>query len=157
MICSPFQRKHFQPIRNSVRKLVPNLRNTEKYVEHYRNLQLYVSRGMKIKTIRRVMQFEQSCWMKPYIDLNTEKRKEATMRGDKAGKGLFKLFNNAVFGKTMENFRKRINLEVVTSRKIALKRIAKSNFKRAKIFREDLVGIHMAKPVLVMNRPIHVE
>ena len=111
---------------------------------------------MKIKQIHRVMQFEQSCWMKPYIDLNTEKRKEATIRGDKAGKDLFKLFNNAVVGKTMENLRKRINFEVVTSRKVALKRIAKPNFKRVKIFREDLVGIHMVKPVLGMNRPIQV-
>ena len=58
---------------------------------------------MKIKKIQRVMQFEQSCWMKRYIDLNTEKRKEATVRGDKAGKDLFKLFNNAVFGRTIEN------------------------------------------------------
>ena len=83
--------------------------------------------------------------MKRYIDLNTEKRKEATMRGDKAGNDLFKLFNNAVFGKSMENLRKRINFEVVTSRKIALERIiAKPSFKRAKIFREDLVGVHMA-------------
>ena len=86
--------------------------------------------------------------MKPNIDLNTEKRKEATMR---AGKDIFKLLNNAVFGKAMENLRKRINFEVVTSRKVALKRIAKPNFKRVKIFREDPIGIHM-----VMNRPIQV-
>ena len=59
--------------------------------------------------------------MKPYINLNTEKRKEAAMRGEKAGKDLFRLFNNAVFGKTMENLRKRFNFEVITSRKVALK------------------------------------
>ena len=94
--------------------------------------------------------------MKPYIDLNTEKRKEATARNDKADKDLFKLFNNAVFRKTMDNLRKRMNFEVVRSRKVALKRIARPNFKRAKIFREDLVGIHMAKSVLMMNRPIQV-
>ena len=111
---SPFQRKHFPTIRGSVRKFVPNLRTQKKCVVHYRKLQLYVSLGMKIKKIHRVMQFEQSCWMKPYIDLNNEKRKEATMRGDKAGKDLFKLFKNAVFGKIMENLRKRINFEVVT-------------------------------------------
>ena len=94
--------------------------------------------------------------MKPYIDLNIEKRKEAAVRGDDAAKDLFKLFNNAVFGKTMENLRKRINFEVVTSREIALKRFARPNCNRAKIFREDLVGIHMTEAVLVMNRPIQV-
>ena len=78
------------------------------------------------------------------------------MRGNDAAKDLFKLFNNAVFGKAMENLRKRIHFEVVTSREIALKRIARPNFKRANIFREDLVGIHISKPVLVMNRPIQV-
>ena len=89
---SPLQRKHFPSIRGSVRKLVSNLQNKKKCVAHYRNLQFYVSLEMKIKNIHRVIQFEQSCWMKPYIDLNTEKRKEATMKGDKAGKYLFKLF-----------------------------------------------------------------
>ena len=53
--------------------------------------------------------------MKPYIDLNIEKRKEVTVRGDDAAKDLLKLFNNAVFGKTMENLRKRIDFEVLTS------------------------------------------
>ena len=76
MYMSPFQQEHFPPIRGSVRKLIPNLHNKKKYVVHYRNLQLYVSLGMKIKKVHRVIQFEQSCWMKPYIDLNTEKRKE---------------------------------------------------------------------------------
>ena len=56
----------------------------------------------------------------------------------------------------MENLRKRINFEIVTSRKLALKRIAKPNFKRMKIFLEDLVGIHMTKPVLVLNQPIQI-
>ena len=62
----PFQREHLPSIRGSVRKLVPNLHNNKKYVVHYRNLQLHVSLGMKIKKIHRAMQFEQSCWMKPY-------------------------------------------------------------------------------------------
>ena len=51
---------------------------------------------------------------------------------------------------------KRINFEVVTSREMTLKMIGRPNFKCAKIFREDLAGIHMAKPVLAMNRPIQV-
>ena len=153
---SPFQRSRFPKLNGSVRKLVPNLHNKEKYVLHYQNLQLYASLGMKMKKIHRIIQFEQLSWLKPYIDLNTMKRKEAVDRGDKVGKDLFKLFNNAMFGKTMENLRKRINFEIVTTRKAALKRIAKPNFQRVKKFREDLVGIHMAKPVLVLNRPIQV-
>ena len=58
---SPFQQEHFPPIRGSIRKLVPNLHNKEEYVAHYRNLQLYVNLGLKIKKVHRVMQFEQSC------------------------------------------------------------------------------------------------
>ena len=81
-----FQRKYFPSIRGSVQKLVPNPHSKKEKVVHYRILQLYVSLGMKIKKIHRVMQFEQSCWMEPYVDLNTEKRKEATMRSDKAGR-----------------------------------------------------------------------
>ena len=73
-------------IRGSVRKLVPNLNQKEKYVIHYRNLQLYVSLGLRIKKVHSVIQFEQSCWMKPYIDLYIEKRKEAIRKGDKVGK-----------------------------------------------------------------------
>ena len=153
---SPFQKEHFPPLRGNVKKLVPNLYNKEKYVLHYRTLQLYVSLGMKVKKIHRIIKFEQSAWLKPYIDLNIRLRKEAVRKGDKVGKDLFKLFLNAMFGKTMENLRKRIDFDIVTSRKMALKRIAKPNFKTAKRFREDLVGIHLLKPTLVLNRPIQV-
>ena len=124
---STFQRMHFPSIRGAVRKLLPNLHNKKKYVINYQHLQLYVSLGMEIKKIHRVIQFEQSCWMKPSMDLNIEKRKQAMRRGDDSATDLFKLFNNPVFGNTMENLRIRISFEVVTSRKIALKRIAKQN------------------------------
>ena len=135
---------------------MPNLYDKEKYVVHYHNLQLYVALGMKIKKIHRIIQFEQAAWMKPYIELNIEKRKEAVRKGDKVGKGLFKLFNNAVFGKTMQNLRKRISFEIVTSRKIALKKISKPNFKRVEKFKDDMLGLHFTKPVLKLNRPIQV-
>ena len=85
--------------------------------------------------------------MKSYIDLNTHLRGMAVQTGDKVGKDLFKLFNNAIFGKTCENIQKHINFELVTSQKIASKRIAKPYFKKAKKFREDLVGLQiLAQP-----------
>ena len=88
----------------AVKKLVPNLMNKNNYVIHYRNL------GIKLKKIHRILKFKQKDWMKPYIDFNTKRRKEATNGADK---NHFKLLNNAVYGKTMENIRKRIKIKIV--------------------------------------------
>ena len=153
---SPFQQKHFPKTKSSVKKLVPNLQNKHKYVIHHKNLQLYLELGMKLTKIRCAIKFREFPWLASYVDYNTEKRKEAARNKDDAGKSLFKLMLNAVFGKTMENLRNRVNIELVQSRKIALKRIAKPNFKRAKMFHENLVAIHSTKPVLTLNRPIQV-
>ena len=155
---SPFQQKHFPKTKSNVKKLVPNLQNKIKYVVHYRNLQLYLKLCMKLTKIHRTIKFREFPWLaSSNVDYNTEKRKEAVQNKDDAGNSLFKLMNNAVFGKTMENLRNRVNIELVQSRKMALKRIAKPNFKRAKMFRENLVAIHSTKPVLTLNRPIQVK
>ena len=90
-----------------VKKLIPNLGNKTNYVLHYRNLQLYLSLGMKLTKIHRVLKFNQSDWMKKYIDFNTEKRMNAA---DDFEKDFFKLTINFVYGKAMENLRKRINV-----------------------------------------------
>ena len=97
-------------------KLIPNLGNKTNQVVHYRNLQLYV--GMKLTPIHRVLKFKQSNWMKKYIDFNTEKRKNAANSFEK---DFFKLMINSVYGKTMENLPKRINVELVTNEKDFLK------------------------------------
>ena len=102
----------------AVKKLVPNLMNKNNYVIHYRNLQQCLELGMKLKKIHRVLKFKQKYWMKPYIDFNTQKRKEATNEDDKTH---FKLLNNAAYGKTMENMRKRIKIRVVKNAKDFIK------------------------------------
>ena len=82
----------------NVKKLVPNLGNKTKYVLHYRNLQLYLSLGMKLTKVHKALKFKQSDWMKKYIDFNTKKRMGAT---NKFEKDFFKLMINSVYRKTM--------------------------------------------------------
>ena len=140
---------------SEVEKLVPNLYNKNSYVLHYRNLQLYLSLGMKLTKVRRALRFQQSCWMEPYIRLNTELRKKATSGFEK---DLFKLMNNSVFGKTMENLRKRVDVKLVRADETdRLRRlIASPSYARANIFDNDLAAIQMYKSNLLLNRPVYV-
>ena len=80
------------------------------YVIHYGNLQQCLELGMILKKIHRILKFKQKDWIKPYIDFNTERRKEVTNESDK---NHFKLLNNVVYGITMENMRKRIKIRIV--------------------------------------------
>ena len=108
---------------------------------------------MKLTKIHRVLSFHQSAWLKPYIDFNTERRKQAKNDFEK---DFFKLLNNSVFGKTMENLRKHVTVELVVKEERLRKCMAKPNVKSFKIFDENLVAINLTKNKLVLNRPIYV-
>ena len=136
-----------------VHKLIPTLSNKEKYVLHYRNLQLYTDLGLKVTKIHRVLEFNQSPWLKQYIDFNTKKRTNAKNAFEK---DFFKLMNNSVFGKTMENIRKRVDVRLITDEKKLLKMVSKPTYVSNKIFNENLVAVHKIKETLTLNRPAYV-
>ena len=95
-----------------VKKLISNLGSKTNYVVHYKNPQLYLSLGMKVTKIHRVLKYKQSDWMKKYIVFNTEKRTNAVNSFEK---DFFKLMINVIYGKIMENLRKRINVRLVSN------------------------------------------
>ena len=142
-----------QIVVNKVEKLIPNLWNKKKYVIHYENLKQCLNFGLKLTHIHRGIKFKESKWLKKYIALNTDLRTKAKNEFEK---DFFKLMNNSVFGKTMENIRNRVNIKLVTDRKKAEKLAAKPNFKHCNIFDEDLIAIHMKKTSLTMNKPVYL-
>ena len=100
-----------------------------------------------------MVEFDQSAWMKSYIDFNTQLRTKATNNFEK---DFFKLMNNAVFRKTMENIRKHRNIKLATNRESYLKTVIKPNFKSGVLFGENLMGCEMSKIKVVMNKPVYL-
>ena len=131
-------------------KLIPNLYNKEKYIIHYRTLQCYMMLGLKLTKIHRAIQFGQIAWLKEYIDFNTEQRKLAKNNFEK---NFFKLMNNSVFGKTIENLRNRTHVELVHKQERFIKLMSKPEVDSFQRFNEDLAAVRLKKKSLKMNRP----
>jgi hypothetical protein len=144
--------REFKP-EQSHEKLIPNLRNKTKYILHYRNLKLYLSLGLKLSKTHRVLRFKQARWLKAYIDFNTVQR---TAAQNDFEKDFFKLMNNSMFGKTMENLRNRRKVDLIAREDSFKKIAAQPTFKSYTIFHEHLVAVERAKTELVLNRPIYV-
>ena len=108
---------------------------------------------MKIKKIQRILKFKQSDWMKSYIDFNTDKRKESTNESDK---NVFKLMNNAVYDKTIQNMRKRIKIRVVKNSQDFIKYTSRPTCVNWKVFKNNLAAIHEKKICLTLSKPIYV-
>ena len=136
-----------------VKKLIPNLGNKTNDLLHYRNLQFNLPLEMKLTKIHKVLKFKESGWMKKYIGFNTEKRTNAANSFEK---GFSKLMINSVYGKTMENLQKRINVRLVNNEKDFLKYTSRPTHITHKIFGKNYAAIHEIKPVLTLNKPIYV-
>ena len=138
---------------NKCKKLVCNLFNKKKYVVHINALKQALNRGLKLKKIHRVIEFNQEAWLKPYIDMNTELRKAAKNDFEK---DLFKLMNNLVFGKTMENIRKHRDIKLVITDKKRSKLVSEPNYHTVNLISEDLSIIEMKKTKVKMKKPIYL-
>ena len=136
------------------KKLVCDLHNKKKYIVHIKSLKQALNHGLKLKRVHRIIEFNQKAWLKPYIDMNTELRKLAK---DDFEKDLFKLMNNAVSGKTMENIRKHRDIKLVTTDKKRNKLVSEPNYHTINHILEDLSIIEMNKTKVKMNKPIYLD
>ena len=129
-----------------IEKLITNLHDKTESVIHIKNLKKALSHGLVSKKVHGVISFNQKGQLKPYIDINTELRK-----GAKNGfeKDFFKLMNNSVFGKTMEDFRKQRDLNLQQQK-------GEENYHTAKFLTENFLGIEMRKTQIFMNKPVYL-
>ena len=134
-------------------KLVCNLHNKKKYVVPIKSLKQALNHGLKLKKIHRIIEFNQKAWLKPYIDRDTELGKLAK---DDFEKDLFKLINNAVIGKTMENIRTHRDIKLVTTDKKTNKLVSEPHYHTINYISEDLSIIEMNKTKVKMNKPIYL-
>ena len=132
------------------KKLVCNLRNKKKYVVHIRSLKQALNHELKV---HRIIEFNQEAWLKNYTDVNTELRKIAKNDFEK---DFFKLMNNAVFGKTMENVRKHRDIKLVITDKRRSKLVSEPNYHTMNYTSEDLSIIKMKRTNVKMNKPIYL-
>ena len=146
----------FLPERRKIRKiekLICCLEDKENYVTHIVALKQALNHGLKLSKVHRVIEFTQEDWLKPYIMMNTELRMQAE---NDFKKEFYKLMNNSVCGKTMENVRKHRDIKLVTTEKRRLKLASEPNYHTTTHFSENLIAIEMKQTKVKMNKPIYL-
>ena len=138
---------------NGVEKLVPNLYDKKKYVIHVKALHQALNHGLVLERIHRSIEFKQSAWMKENIDFNTRLRTEAKNDFEK---DFYKLMNNSVFGKTMENIRRHRDIKLFNNKEDYLRQVMKPNFKSGTLLGPDLMSCEMRKVKVKMNKPVYL-
>ena len=138
---------------NKCEKLVCNICNKENYIIHISSLKQALKHDLILSDVRKVIEFEQEAWLKPYIMMNTELRMQAKNDFEK---DFFKLMNNAVFGKTMENVRNHRDIKIVTTDKRRSILASEPNYHSTKYISKDLLIMEMKKAEVKMNKPIYL-
>lgn len=138
-----------------VRKLTPNLNDKKNYIVHIDNLKYYISKGLILTKVHRVLQFTQSNWLDTYISHNSKLRQQAKNDFEK---DYYKLLNNAFYGKTMENVRERVNVQFCLDKKKFDKHTSSPLFaNQVNIFQEDgLALVKTHKKSIELNKPIYI-
>jgi len=151
---------------DKVQKLIAELGNKKNYVIRYRNLQQCIQNGLVLKNIYKGVNFLQKPWLKNYIDLNTLHRENAK---NKFEKDFFKLMNNSVYGKTMEDPERRVDIKLIstwdapdntkTGRKAhcAKTLILKYNFHSAIKHNDNYYAIQMKRLSVLFNKQMYLE
>ena len=138
---------------NKCDKLVCNLYDKKNYVVHIRALKQALDHGVVLKNVNKVTTFNQKAWLKPYIDMNTKSQTEAN---DDFEKEFFKLMNNSVFGKTMENVRKHRDIKLETTDKRRNQLVSGPNYHTTKWFSESFLAIEMKELKVKMSKPVYL-
>ena len=136
-----------------IEKLFCGKEDKEKYVIHINALKNSLNHGLRLINVHRVIQFNQEARLELYIDMNTELRKNAKNDFEKY---FFKLMNNSVFGKAMENVGKHRDIKLVTTEKRRLKLVSEPHYHMTKHFSENLIAIEMKKTKVKLNKPIYL-
>ena len=136
---------------SNIQKLITNFYDKKNYGINFRLLKLFISLGIEVKKVNRVLQYDQDNYMKSYIMKNTNERTKATNDFEK---DFYKLMNNSVYGKTMENVRNRINFRLISSEEQAL--AIRNTRTKFTIFNDNLVGVHLCKQQVKLNKPIFI-
>ena len=134
-------------------RLIPNLQNKTKYILHHEILKFYLSQGLKLTKIHRGISYQETDFLKQYIDLNTSHRAKAKNDFEK---DFFKLLSNAIFGKCCESVRKRKDITLATNVNQLRKLVNSNNYRSHKIFGEELVMVERQKAEVYLNKPIFI-
>lgn len=144
--------KFDMPKEDATKKLLLTLHDKTKYVVHYRNLKLYLQLGLKVTKIHRVLKFSQRPFLREFIDLNHNMRKQAT---NSFQKSLSKLFMNSIYGKTIENARKHGNIKLCVKEDEILEMLQKPNLTQFRALSSQVVIFQFAPTVLRLKQPLY--